>query len=254
MVVFSFLAKLRGIAGIVAAISGLAIATPAAANSAAANADVTAPLRAAQAARPSPQGGDEEFNRLFTGWKSADNGSFAMPVASPVGVAAATPNYRPSSVSIPSRMPVNNATMTSGFGLRWHPVIGGRRQHKGVDLAQPVGTPVYATADGMVSKAERFSSYGLFISVEHGGNIQTRYGHLSRLNVAAGQLVHKGDLIGYVGSTGRSTGPHLHYEVRIAGFAVNPIPYMQGLAQPVLAASSQPAPIAIGGGDDGDGE
>ena len=238
----------------VAAISGLAIATPAAANSAAANADVAAPLRAAQAARPSPQGGDEEFNRLFTGWKSADNGSFAMPVTTPLGALAAAPRYLPSSVSIPSRMPVNNATMTSGFGLRWHPVIGGRRQHKGVDLGQPIGTPVYATADGMVSKAEWFSSYGLFISLEHGGNIQTRYGHLSRLNVAAGQMVHKGDLIGYVGSTGRSTGPHLHYEVRIAGVAVNPIPYMQGTAQPVLAANSQPAPFVLSVGDDGDGE
>ena len=238
----------------VAAISGLAFATPVAANSAAANADVAAPLRAAQAARPSPQGGDEEFNRLFTGWKSADNGSFALPSATPAGVATATPSYRPNSVSIPSRMPVNGATLTSGYGMRWHPVLGGRRQHKGVDLAQPVGTPVYATADGMISKAEWFSSYGLFISLEHGGNIQTRYGHLSRLNVAAGQMVHKGDLIGYVGSTGRSTGPHLHYEVRIAGVAVNPIPYMQGSAQPVLAAQSTLVPAAIGGADDGDGE
>ena len=253
MVVISFLTKLRGFAGMIAAISGLAIATPAAANSAAANADVTAPLRAAQAARPSAQGGDEEFSRLFTGWKSSDNGTFALPAASPI-TAAAVPSYRPTSVSIPSRMPVNNATMTSGYGLRWHPVIGGRRQHKGVDLAQPVGTPVYATADGVISKAEWFSSYGLFISVEHGGNIQTRYGHLSRLNVAAGQTVHKGDLIGYVGSTGRSTGPHLHYEVRIAGAAVNPIPYMQGAALPVLAANTQPAPAAMGGADDGDGE
>ena len=254
MVAISFLAKLRGIASLIAAVSGLAIATPAAANSAAANADVAAPLRAAQAARPSPQGGDEEFNRLFTGWKSADNGTFAMPAASPIGTSLAAPSYRPTTVSIPSRMPVNSATMTSGFGLRWHPVIGGRRQHKGVDLAQPIGTPVYATADGVISKAERFSSYGLFISVEHGGNIQTRYGHLSRLNVAAGQVVHKGDLIGYVGSTGRSTGPHLHYEVRIAGVAVNPIPYMQGSAQPVLAANTPPAPVAMGDGDDGDGE
>ena len=134
---------------------------------------------------------------------------------------------RPAGVSIPSRMPVENAALTSGYGMRTHPVLGGRRAHKGIDLAMPTGTPVYATADGVVSKAEWFSSYGLYISLEHGADIQTRYGHLSRLNVAAGQQIRKGDVIGYVGSTGRSTGPHLHYEVRIAGVAVNPIPYMQ---------------------------
>ncbi len=228
MVVLSFFAKLRGIVGLTAAISGLAIATPAAANSAAANADVAAPLRAAQAARPSPQGGDEEFNRLFTGWKSADNGTFALPVATPIGAAGATPSYLPRSVSIPSRMPVNNATLTSGFGLRWHPVIGGRRQHKGVDLAAPTGTPIHASADGTVAMAERYSGYGLYVQIEHGGSLETRYGHMSRIAVAEGQYVHKGDVIGYVGSTGRSTGPHLHYEVRVDGAAVNPIPYMHG--------------------------
>jgi len=123
---------------------------------------------------------------------------------------------------------VEGVKLTSDFGMRWHPVLGGRRAHKGIDLAQPIGTPIRATADGVVSKADWFSSYGLFVSLEHGGNIQTRYGHMSRLNVAAGQAVRKGDVIGYVGSTGRSTGPHLHYEVRIAGTAVSPVPYMQG--------------------------
>ena len=88
------------------------------------------------------------------------------------------------------------------------------------------GTPVYATADGIISRADWYSSYGLFISVNHGAAMSTRYAHLSRLAVAAGDNVKKGDLIGYVGSTGRSTGPHLHYEVRVDGVAVNPIPYM----------------------------
>ncbi|MFO1254676.1 MAG: M23 family metallopeptidase [Sphingomonadaceae bacterium] len=208
-----------------AALSSLSVATPAFANSAA-NADVTAPLRAAQAAKPSAQG-DDDFRKLFNGWKSMDNGQLVLTPAT-AAVASAAPSYRPATVSIPSRNPLENAALTSSYGMRIHPVLGGRRAHKGVDLAQPAGTPVYATADGVISKAEWFSSYGLFISLEHGGNIQTRYGHLSRLNVAAGQQVHKGDLIGYVGSTGRSTGPHLHYEVRIAGVAVNPIPYMQG--------------------------
>ena len=249
MLTISFFAKLRGLAGMIAAVSGLSVATPAFANSAAANADVTSPLRAAQAAKPGAQGGDEDFRKLFSGWKSMDNGQLVLAPATKLASAPSAATYRPTSVSIPSRMPVSGAALTSGFGMRWHPVIGGRHQHKGVDLAEPVGSPVYATADGMVSRADWFSSYGLFISLEHGGNIQTRYGHLSRLNVAAGQAVHKGDLIGYVGTTGRSTGPHLHYEVRIAGVAVNPIPYLQGGVQTAAAARVG----AIGGGED-DGE
>ena len=249
MLTLTFFAKLRGFAGMIAAISGLAVATPALANSAAANADVTSPLRAAQAAKPSGQGGDEDFRGLFNGWKSMDNGQLVLTPATKVASAPSATIYRPSSVSIPSRMPVNGAALTSGYGMRIHPVLGGRRQHKGIDLAEPVGSPVYATADGMVSRADWFSSYGLFISLEHGGNIQTRYGHLSRLNVAAGQTVHKGDLIGYVGTTGRSTGPHLHYEVRIAGLAVNPVPYLQG---GVLTAAAPSALPAIGGEDDGE--
>ena len=251
MFTVTFFAKVRGFAGMIAAISGLSVATPAFANSAAANADVTSPLRAAQAAKPSAQGGDDDFRKLFNGWKSMDNGQLVLTPATKVASAPSALTYRPASVSIPSRMPVSGAALTSGFGMRWHPVIGGRRAHKGVDLAEPVGSPVYATADGMVSRADWFSSYGLFISLEHGGNIQTRYGHLSRLNVAAGQTVHKGDLIGYVGTTGRSTGPHLHYEVRIAGVAVNPIPYLQGGIQTAVAPAA--TQVALGGGED-DGE
>ena len=105
-------------------------------------------------------------------------------------------------------------------------MLGGRRNHKGVDLAQPMGTPVYATADGIVSMAERYSSYGNYVQIEHGGELQTRYAHLSGYAVSAGESVRKGQLIGFVGSTGRSTGPHLHYEVRVAGEAVDPRPYM----------------------------
>ena len=251
MLTISFFAKVRGLAGMIAAVSGLSVATPAFANSAAANADVSAPLRAAQAAKPGAQGGDEDFRKLFNGWKSMDNGQLVLAPATKVASAPSAATYRPSTVSIPSRMPVNGAALTSGYGMRWHPVLGGRRQHKGVDLAEPVGSPVYATADGVVGRADWFSSYGLFISLEHGGNIETRYGHLSRLNVAAGQAVHKGELIGYVGTTGRSTGPHLHYEVRIAGVAVNPIPYLQGGVQ--TAAAAPAGVVAMGGGED-DGE
>jgi murein DD-endopeptidase MepM/ murein hydrolase activator NlpD len=128
--------------------------------------------------------------------------------------------------------------MTSGFGMRWHPVLGGRRPHMGVDLAGPVGTPVHATGDGTVGRADWFSSYGLFVEIEHGGQLETRYGHMSRLNVAAGQYVHRGDVIGYIGTTGRTTGPHLHYEVRVDGVAVNPLPYMQGAGSAELARAT----------------
>jgi murein DD-endopeptidase MepM/ murein hydrolase activator NlpD len=207
-----------------AAASVLVSANPALANSSAASADIAAPIRAAQAAKSGALGNaDEEFRNLFSSWKSLD-GSGRTPLAATAQV------RNPGKVSIPSLMPVDGVRLTSDFGMRFHPVLGGRRAHKGVDLAGPVGTPVRATADGVVSRADWFSSYGLYISLEHGGEIQTRYGHLSRLNVASGQAVKKGDVIGYVGSTGRSTGPHLHYEVRIAGQAVSPVPYMQGSA------------------------
>jgi murein DD-endopeptidase MepM/ murein hydrolase activator NlpD len=123
-------------------------------------------------------------------------------------------------------MPLDNASLTSSFGMRTHPVLGGRRAHKGIDLAASTGTPVYATADGLVEMAQWYSSYGNYIQIGHGNDMETRYAHLSRIVALEGSWVKKGDLIGYVGSTGRSTGPHLHYEVRIAGVAVNPIPYM----------------------------
>ena len=206
------------------ALAALAItvgANPALANSAA-TADIAAPLRSAQAEKPTALGNrDEQFRALFSRWQSMDG----------------TTTTR-SSVSIPSLMPVDGVHLSSDYGMRIHPVLGGRRQHKGVDLAGPVGTPVHAAADGTVSRADWFSSYGLFVSLEHGGSLQTRYGHMSRLNVAAGQQIHKGDVIGYIGTTGRSTGPHLHYEVRIAGAAVNPVPYLQAGAYQLALASA----------------
>ena len=244
MVVISFLAKFRSIAAI-AAFAGLAVSNPALANSSAAAADVTAPLRTAQSAKPATSSTDAEFRRLFADWKALDRGvvnTVQTRTALPASPLSQGSILRPAGVSIPSRMPVESASLTSGYGMRVHPVLGGRRAHKGIDLAQPTGTPVYATADGVVSKAEWFSSYGLYISLEHGAEIQTRYGHLSRLNVAAGQQIRKGDVIGYVGSTGRSTGPHLHYEVRIAGASVNPVPYLQA------DAATKPALVALAEG------
>ncbi len=221
-------------------VSGLAVfaafvaAQPALANSSNA-ADIAAPLRAAQEARKSVLGNtDAEFRQHFASWRSLDRtGAIGTGTANPVRRAGIA-------VSIPSRMPVEGVRLTSSFGMRYHPVLGGRRNHAGVDLAAPMGSPIYATADGAVSTAEWTGGYGLLVSLDHGGELQTRYGHMSRLNVAAGQQVRKGDLIGFVGSTGRSTGPHLHYEVRIAGTAVNPIPYMQAdeVQQPVTTVAA----------------
>lgn len=232
MVAHFVFAKVRGLIGALAAVASLGLATPAIANSSTA-ADIAAPLREAQAAKAGTRG-DDEFRRLFTGWTG--------PATS------ASPIARTRGVSIPSRNPLEGATLTSGFGMRTHPVLGGRRGHKGIDLSAPTGTPIYASADGVVTRADWFSSYGLYISLDHGAALETRYGHLSRLNVAEGQEVKKGDLIGYVGSTGRSTGPHLHYEVRIAGVAVNPVPYMQGEAWlGTLAANDADGETAKGG-------
>ncbi|KRA80374.1 hypothetical protein ASD76_14435 [Altererythrobacter sp. Root672] len=196
------------------------VANPAQANETAAATQITGAVDAQNAATGT---GDREFAELFASWRSMDT----------TGIATA-PRTK---VSIPSMMPVNGVTMTSDYGMRVHPVLGGRRNHKGIDLAGPMGTPVYATADGVVSRAERFSSYGNYIQIEHGGELQTRYAHLSGYAVAAGEQVTKGQLIGYIGTTGRSTGPHLHYEVRVSGEAVDPRPYM--LAQVAVGQGGQ---------------
>ena len=128
--------------------------------------------------------------------------------------------------SIPSRLPVEGSRDSSSFGSRIHPVTGRRTNHDGLDMSAPTGTPIYATADGRVEMAQWYGGYGNYVQIEHGGDIETRYGHMSRMNVRPDQEVKKGDLIGWVGSTGRSTGPHLHYEVRIAGEPVDPEPYL----------------------------
>ena len=217
-------------------------AAPAMANSAA-SADIAAPLRAAEAARngTTAPAAEDEFHKLFASWKSLDGGS---------AIGTVSPAQRSGGVSIPSLVPVSsNRSMSSGFGMRVHPVLGGLRAHKGIDLPATTGTPIHASADGVVGKADWFGGYGLFVELEHGGGMETRYGHMSRIAVAEGQRVRKGDVIGYVGSTGRSTGSHLHYEVRIGGEAVNPIPYMQTVApgvatDTVLAQGEMPAALA----------
>ena len=213
--VASFLQR-RFIAGLAAMGAFLSMgASPALANASAAAADIAAPVRDARASGVAA--GDEQFKQLFATWQTLDSGVPAT-VQNPIAPSA--------TVSIPSRAPLAVGSTSSSYGLRTHPVLGGTRAHKGIDLAAPTGTPIYATADGVVGKAEWYSSYGMYVAIQHGGELETRYAHMSRIAVAAGERVRKGDVIGYVGSTGRSTGPHLHYEVRVAGEAVNPLPYM----------------------------
>jgi murein DD-endopeptidase MepM/ murein hydrolase activator NlpD len=124
--------------------------------------------------------------------------------------------------ALPSFFPVAASAMTSGFGWRYHPILGIMRAHSGLDLAAPYGSPIQVTANGTVAYANWSGGYGLLVTVDHGGGIETRYGHLSRLAVTLGQHVQTGAILGFVGSTGLSTGPHVHYELRINGRAVDP--------------------------------
>lgn len=154
------------------------------------------------------EGAEPKFKDLFLSWKKLDQ-------------------LEKSLLSVPSLKPVKSYTYTSGFGVRYDPFTGATALHAGVDMAGPVGEPIYAAADGVVEKAGYYGAYGNMIDLGHGKGIATRYGHLSRVAVRAGDRVKRGELIGYMGSTGRSTGSHLHYEVRIDGRAVNPMPFLE---------------------------
>ncbi len=129
---------------------------------------------------------------------------------------------------IPSIQPVADKdlrTMASGYGYRRDPIYGTSRFHEGMDFSAPIGTKVYATGDGTVQSAGWKSGYGNLIEISHGYNYLTRFAHLSKILVSPGQKVSRGDLIGEVGNTGKSTGPHLHYEVRLRGEPQNPVNY-----------------------------
>jgi murein DD-endopeptidase MepM/ murein hydrolase activator NlpD len=170
------------------------------------------------------------FKQLFTNWKKLEAPAQAV-------------------VAIPSTQPVKGTSLTSGYGVRSDPFRGRAAMHAGIDLAGPLGTPIYATADAIVGRSEWAGGYGNLIELNHGRGIQTRYGHLTRSSVQAGQRVKRGDLIGYMGSTGRSTGSHLHYEVRIDGKAVNPIPFMEAndLVLAMQRRAQSATRVAMGG-------
>ena len=161
---------------------------------------------------------DAQFRTLFQSWKKLDT-------------------LQQGAIAIPSVQPVQHLQFTSNFGIRSDPFRGTAAMHAGVDIPGPVGTPIYATADGIIDHAGRQGGYGNMVEINHGKGIATRYGHLSKILVADGAKVTRGQLIALMGSTGRSTGPHLHYEVRIDGHAVNPVPFLT-TADYLLASQS----------------
>jgi murein DD-endopeptidase MepM/ murein hydrolase activator NlpD len=125
----------------------------------------------------------------------------------------------------PSIWPVDGRLM-GPFGQRTDPFSGEGEYHKGVDISSPTGTPVKAAADGVVTHAEYFGGYGKLVIITHGNGTETYYAHLSKFDVIAGQEIRQGEILGRVGSTGRVTAPHLHYEVRIGGTPVNPYRFL----------------------------
>ena len=133
-----------------------------------------------------------------------------------------------------------NSPITSGYGARLDPFLGRPAMHTGVDFRSASGTPARATAGGTVITAEYTGGYGNMVEIDHGNGITTRYGHLSEIDVVVGQVVAKDAVIGHTGSTGRSTGPHLHYEVRVDGAAIDPMTYIKAGKElaPLLAAAN----------------
>jgi murein DD-endopeptidase MepM/ murein hydrolase activator NlpD len=121
------------------------------------------------------------------------------------------------------KTPINGARLSSAFGVRIHPVLGYSMMHRGVDFAAPIGTPIFAAGDGAVERAGPFSTYGNYVKLRHANGFETAYAHMSQVAVRAGARVRQGQVIGYVGESGRATGPHLHYEVLHAGEQINPM-------------------------------
>ena len=137
-------------------------------------------------------------------------------------------NFQPVTVSQPAVTPVQGK-VTSGFGFRTHPITGEQSCHTGLDIAAPTGTPIAAAYGGTVAQTGETSGRGKFIRLRHSNSLETMYCHLSKIDVAEGDAVQAGDTIGLVGSTGMSTGPHLHFEVWIDGVRCNPVYVLDGL-------------------------
>lgn len=129
---------------------------------------------------------------------------------------------------VPDLLPVQNGVITSGYSFgRYHPILRIVRPHRGMDIGAPAGTPVLAPAAGTVVRAFRQDEYGIGLDLDHGNGLVTRYGHLSGVRRFQGARVVRGDTLGWVGSTGLSTGPHLHYEVLVNGYRQDPVRFLQ---------------------------
>jgi hypothetical protein len=141
--------------------------------------------------------------------------------------------------------PVDRGRLTSVYGVRYNPFSKRRQMHRGIDWAAPRGTAVRAAGDGVVVAAGRRGSYGHYLLIDHGGTIETAYAHLQRYasSLRPGRIVRQGDRIGQVGSTGRATGPHLHYEILVAGRQIDPLAF----APPPVAQAPDPVTGAAGG-------
>ena len=121
------------------------------------------------------------------------------------------------------KTPLNGARLSSGFGNRKHPILGFTKMHRGVDFAAPIGTPIFAAGDGIIEYSGWNGAYGKYIRIKHNSTFKTAYAHLSKIYKKRGMRIKQGDIIGALGSTGRSTGPHLHYEILLGGRQVNPL-------------------------------
>ena len=146
--------------------------------------------------------------------------------------------------SIPAIQPIKNEDlkrMASGYGMRMHPILKYRKFHKGMDFTSPSGTFIFATGNGTVVRAQRSASYGNVVYIDHGYGYKTIYAHMSKIKTRKGRKVKRGDLIGYVGNTGLSAAPHLHYEVHKNGKPLNPINFYYGDLSPKEFAAMQKA-------------
>ena len=158
----------------------------------------------------------------------ADAGAFERQMYRINLARAQVDRYTRTLMAVPVRKPVDGAVdMSSPFGVRTDPFLGKAAMHTGIDLRGDYGEPVHATAAGIVTMAGREGGYGNLVEIDHGNGLATRYGHLSVIDVKVGQLIRIGQVIGKIGSTGRSTGPHLHYETRIHNEAVDPQKFLR---------------------------
>jgi murein DD-endopeptidase MepM/ murein hydrolase activator NlpD len=180
---------------------------------------------AAAAAERKRQQEEEERRRVAAASRSSSSSSNSSSSSGSSSNSGSATTASTSSSSSKLARPVSGP-VTSGFGYRVHPIHGTRRLHGGIDYGAPTGTPIRAAESGTVVTAGSMGGYGITVVINHGGGKSTLYAHQSRLAVSNGQQVSRGQVIGYVGSTGVSTGPHLHFEVRINGSPVNPAPYL----------------------------